>query len=106
MGVDYSGNFGIGFQVLIPKLEEDHEYYDDDLGYLEHLLEDKEFNYFEVGEGSYTGNTNDIFVCLCVPFIDGKFNYVKAAELKEFLTLHDLISKDDQIDSVGGLNVW
>jgi hypothetical protein len=46
MGVDYSGNFGIGFKVLIPELEEGHEYYDDVLGYLESLLENTEFNYF------------------------------------------------------------
>jgi hypothetical protein len=106
MGVDYSGNFGVGFQVYIPELEEEHEYYDDDLAYVEFLLEDKEFYYFEVGEGSYTGEKNDIFVCLDVAFIDGKFNNLRAAELKEFLILHDLILKDTEIDSVGGLNVW
>jgi hypothetical protein len=106
MGVDYSGNFGIGFKVLIPELEEDHEYYDDVLGYLESLLENTEFNCFEVGEGSYTGEEDDIFVCLDVPFMHGKFNEVRASELKTFLELHNLITKGAQIDSVGGLNVW
>jgi hypothetical protein len=106
MGVDYSGNFGIGFQVQIPELEEDHEYYEDELGYLDSLLGDTEFNYFEVGEGSYTGDANDVFVCLDVPFIHGKFNEARASELKTFLELHNLITKGAQIDSVGGLNVW
>jgi hypothetical protein len=106
MGLDYTGNFGVGFQVYIPELEEEHEYYDDEIGYLEYLLAATDFNYFQVGAESYSGEPNQIFVCLDNPFVEGKFNELKSIELKEFLDLYSILTDVDDIQSVGGLRVW
>jgi hypothetical protein len=60
MGVDYSGNYGIGIQVYTPD--------------------------FEIGEGNYTGDNDDIYIVIDNPFEDGYCALgEKANKLIEFL---------------------
>lgn len=35
MGINYSENYGIGVQVSVPKLNENHEFHEDDYSYFE-----------------------------------------------------------------------
>jgi hypothetical protein len=114
MSVDYSANFGIGFKVRHPQSNEklDNEYDGDfvDFFYQEiaPLIEKKEeFQYFEVGEGSYDGTENEIYVTIkggLAPMWDQALK--KCVELKTFLWSLDLISLEDQADIVGGLEVY
>ena len=106
MSVDYTGNFGVGFQVYIPELEEEHEYYEDETGYLEYLVAATDFHCFQVGSEMYSGESNLNYVCLNNPFVKGKFNELKAIELKYFLDLYNIATDVDFIQSVGGLKVW
>ena len=105
MSVDYTGSFGVGFQVYIPELDEDYEYYEDEVGYLEYLVSATDFHYFQVGDESYSGKPNLNFVCLNNPFVKGKFNELKSIELKEFLDLYNIVTDVEFIQEVGGLRV-
>lgn len=105
MGVDYTGNYGIGIKIFIPELDENHEYYNDEIGYLESLLEDTSYSYFEVGEGSYTGNPNDYYIEIKNPFEDGYDIQNKVNALMTFLD-EKQIESEGRVDIIGGLNVW
>ena len=106
MGVDYSGNFGIGIQIFLPEFEEDHEWFEDETGWLDEILKDKDYFYFEVGEGSYTGEQNEMYLCIDEPFEDGYCGLTyKAKLLIDFLEENN-ITYEGKVDVVGGLNVW
>lgn len=105
MGVDYSGNYGIGVKVLVPELEEEHDYFDDELGYVDNLLKDTEYEYFEVGDGSYSGKKDDLYICFKNPFKDGYNIEDKVIELYLFLSNTDL-EVIGKVNEVGGLRVW
>lgn len=105
MGVDYTGNYGIGVQVYLPDFEEDHEWYDDRLGYLEDVLENAPYSYFEVGEGNYTGEDDDIYICIDKPFENGYDITEKVNSLLEFLENTEL-TVIGKVDEVGGLRIW
>ena len=64
MGVDYTGNYGIGVKVIKKEFTEDSEYYEDFNTYLDDVLENTNYYYFEVGEGSYTGEDNYFYICI------------------------------------------
>jgi hypothetical protein len=106
MGVDYSGNYGIGIQVALPDFEEDSDWYEDELGFLESILLGTNYYYFEVGEGSYTGNTDNIYICIDNPFKDGycALGY-KSDVLIKFLQ-ENKIEFYGTIDVVGGLRIY
>lgn len=105
MGVDYSANYGIGFKVepsetLRDTLANKDSYI---LEYIDEILEDK-YTYFEVGDASYTGGENTVYVVLAdekTPFnlIDSELD-----ELENLLTSKDLIVSERGL--VGGLNIW
>ena len=106
MGVDYSGNYGIGVKVIIPTIEDENdEWFEDELGYLDSLLQETDYYYFQVGESSYTGGEDDTYVCLDKPFEDGYDITNKVNQLIEFLqsTNLEVVGK---VDEVGGLRVW
>lgn len=105
MGVDYSGHYGLGFQVRLPEFEEDHEFYEDPIGYLDSVCRDTEFSFFEVKEGNYTGNENDYYVIIDNPFSNGLDVTEPANRLKAFLTENN-IEFEGEIDTVGGLEIW
>lgn len=106
MGVDYSANYGIGFKVEATARLYDRE--DDDFilqEYLEETLSD-DYRYFEVGDGSYTGEENDVYVI----FRD-KVGLAPLENYKDRLDvlrkhLEDLLLEVSEEGLVGGLNVW
>lgn len=104
MGVDYSGNYGIGFKVALPEFDEDHEYFEDERSWLEEITDDK-FDWFEVGDAMYTGGKNEIYVCIKNPFDEGLDITKKANELISFLN-ENKIKFEGEIDQVGGLEVY
>lgn len=106
MGVDYSGYFGFGIQVKKKEFPEDSEYHEDFIYYLDDLTtENKQFGYFEVGEGSYTGNEDEIYIYVENPFSEGYDVSAKAKLLIEFLEANE-IEYIDKPDIVGGLRVY
>lgn len=105
MGVDYSGNFGIGVQIKSQILTEDHEYYEDFIGYLDNALDDTDYFYFEVGDGMYSGEDNDVYVCIDNPFENGYCGLEeKVSVFYSFLAKNGL-ERIGEVDVVGGLEV-
>ena len=104
MGVDYSGHYGIGFKVLLPELPEDHEFFEDERFWLDDIIE-KRFDWFEVGEGMYTGEDNEIYICIKDPFENGLDITEKTNELISFLNEYNIKFEGD-INEVGGLEVY
>lgn len=102
MGVDYTGNYGIGVQVKRKEFEEDSEYYDDFYSYLDDVLDGTDYYYFEVGEGSYTGDENEVYICISKPFKDGYDIVKKSFDLYCFLAEKE-IEYVGEVDEVGGL---
>ena len=106
MGVDYSGNYGVGIQVYLPDFEEDEEWWDDSLGYLESILKDTSYSYFQVGDGNWTGVEDDIYVVIDNPFEDGYCALgEKVDKLIQFLQENKL-EFEGSVDVVGGLRIW
>lgn len=102
MGVDYTGNYGIGVKVLKKQFEEESEYYEDFNTYLDDVLENTNYYYFEVGEGSYTGEDNDFYICISNPFQDGLNIKDKVFAFYKFLQDNN-IEFEGEFDEVGGL---
>ena len=101
MGVDYSANFGIGFQIV-------DNYDDKDLSirdYLDELVDASKYSWFEVGSEPYCGNPNKFFVVLDdvqpLNTLEDRLEELKQHLLSEHFTLGD-----DVADVVGGLRVW
>lgn len=105
MGVEYSGNYGIGVRVKDKEFEQESEWFEDFWGYLDDVLEDTSYSYFEVGEGSYTGESNDIYVCIDNPFDNGYDIRDKVSAFKSFLAEKGIEYYGD-VDEIGGLNVY
>ncbi|OBS12813.1 hypothetical protein ATE49_15365 [Elizabethkingia miricola] len=103
MGVDYSANKGIGFMVNHNEFEDNEDF--DIREYLEEVLRGTGYQYFEVGEGAYTGETNEVYVVLSdfKPIQDLE---ERAQKLKDFLLQLHLVSEDSEYDLVGGLEVY
>jgi len=102
MGVDYTGNYGIGVKVLKKEFEEESEYYEDFNTYLDDILENTNYYYFEVGEGSYTGEDNDFYICISNPFEDGLNIKDKVFAFYSFLRENN-IEFEGEFNEVGGL---
>lgn len=109
MGVDYTGNYGIGCEVRLNELYfEQNEVDRDDwdtlfLEYLDDLLEDNDhYSYFEVGSEMYGGRGNSIFLILNNPFRDHYDITTKVNNLREFCE-NNLLIIESEIDVVGGL---
>ena len=52
MGVDYTANYGIGVNIYEKEFEEDSDYASDFISYLDDILEDTNYYYFEVGHAN------------------------------------------------------
>lgn len=104
MGVDYTANYGIGFQVNVPDYDELEEMNLDLDSYLSDILPSNT-SYFEVGQGNYTGEQNDYYVILDDDEINESL-LERCEELRAKLLSEGLISSDNKVSVVGGLNVW
>ena len=109
MGVDYTANYGIGVKLESLDFEElnleDIECMDE---YLDELPEPEgiETEYFEVGEGSYTGEDNDYYLCIKSPMNEGVRELKKKIDLFGNYLRRNNIKYVGKVDLVGGLNVW
>ena len=114
MGVDYSGNYGVGVQVefndLFEVIAEKYEVDVDDasdyiLEYLDELLEGTDYDYFEVGDRMYSGQPNEIYIAIKDVFKDGY-------DIREKVTNLIKICEDNgltmvgEVDVVGGLEIY
>jgi len=106
MGVDHQSNYGIGVLIKRKEFEEGHEYEDDFLTYLDDLLQDSSYEYFEVGEGSYTGEENDIYVVIKNPFENGYSGLNHKIDLLYKFLKEKEIEFDNEVDLVGGMHVY
>ena len=71
MGVDYDANYGIGFKIKLLNSVEHNEDKNYTIEHLESELDGERFEYFQVGEDCYGGDTNELFVCAVNPFEHG-----------------------------------
>lgn len=101
MGVDYTGHYGVGVQIKRQEDTEDKDFID----FLDEIIEDTGFYYFEVGKGNYTDDGNEIFLSLKEPFKDGYNIQQKVNELLDFITRHKL-ERVGEVKEVGGLEIW
>jgi len=104
MSVDYRGNYGIGIQVVRQEFEEGHEYYEDFLGWLDEQLDGYAYDYFEVGESTYVGGEDEIYVSFKDPFRNGYDLEASVDELLAFLKINK-IEYIGKVDVVGGLRI-
>lgn len=101
MGVDYSANFGVGFRIKAD-IDENDEL--NVIDYLEELIDVSKYNWFEVGDGNYTGKDNDYYVVLDdIKPINTLEDRIE--ELREHLLSEHFIIEEDW-DLVGGLEIW
>lgn len=109
MGVDYTGNFGIGVKII--EIEFTEEMVEDGIDTMCEYMEDISSKtdiattYFEIGEESYGGERNEWYMCLKKPFKDGVYNQQEANNLMKYLD-EDKIDYEGKIDCIGGINVW
>jgi len=104
MGVDYDGNYGIGYKVTESDDISEAELEDGLAEYLYGKVGDG-FEHFEVGEGCYTGDKNDIFIVIKDAFKDGLDLTSKKKALDDELTRLKL-TPVGEFGDVGGLYVW
>lgn len=104
MGIDYDANFGLGYQV-----EPSDEISEEDLeeGLAEYLWGElgSDFDHFEVGRGSYSGEEDDCFVVTKEEINErSDLQAIKAALDKELERLR--VEPVSTFTIVGGLRVW
>ncbi len=97
MGVDYNANFGIGFKVNIPDCEDVYEK-------LKEIPEG--YGYFLVGDGSYTGKEDDIYIVIKDIFKDGYEGIEQKGEILRKAISDMGIEVEGKLDIVGGLRIW
>lgn len=106
MGVDYTGNYGIGIQIYKKEFDADHEWFEDFEGCLDELIGEKDYYYFEVGSHMYGGDENELYLCIDEPFKNGYCGLEeKVSVLLSFLAENE-IEYEGTVDVVGGLNIW
>ena len=109
MGVDYSGNFGIGVKIKKVKFTKEmiEEGIDCMTEYLEEISSktDLKLEYFSVGDSAYTGGDDDLYLCLKTPFKKGVYQQGDADKLIKYLEENN-IKYIGSIDCVGGICVW
>lgn len=105
MGVDYSGHHGIGVKIYTKELEEESEYFEDFLTYLDDIVTEDYF-YFEVGDCNYSGEDNDLYLCIKDPFNGGLELFNKRVNDLFLFLKENEIEHEKQISSVGGLEIW
>jgi hypothetical protein len=103
MGVDYSANFGIGVQIDIESMgfESNGEVYD----FLETILENTEYKYFETDASGYTGNIGKFYIIINNPFSES-YDIIRKVRLFDlFLSKNNVKYFGYRIDIVGGLRI-
>ena len=108
MGVDYRGNFGIGTQIHGSKIEDLEIESLSEFVYelLEDTKESELYQTFQTGEGNYSGEENEQFICIKDPFRDGIEGLEKKwNQLKTFLD-EKKIDYNPTINAIGGLYVY
>lgn len=114
MGVDYSGNYGVGVQVefdnLYEVIAEKYEVDVDDASdyiadHLDELLQGTDYVYFEVGDRMYSGQPNKIFIEINDVFKDGYDITEKVTNLTKFCEDNGL-TVVGEVDVVGGLEIY
>lgn len=111
MGVDFTGHYGIG--VKIDSIDFDEEELDKEIAELGHMCEFLDenlnteiYNWFEVGDGNYSGKENDFYIVIKDPFKDGLNNLEqKKDKLLQHIKEIGLEISDD-FGVVGGLEVY
>lgn len=109
MGVDYDAKYGIGYEICPNHDNEcDYEYFDIE-SYLDDIVNKYsdilKLTYFQTGEGDYTGDTNEYYLCVKNPFKDGY-------DLTKIKNKLDKIIRDEGLETVGkfglvgGLHVY
>lgn len=109
MGVDYSGHYGIGVQVKVIDFEDENtpkeiRELDNMYEFLDETLKDG-YSWFEVGEGSYTGEENSFFVKIQEPFKNGFDLTLIKDEFMEYVKSIGL-TPIGEFGSIGGLEVY
>lgn len=105
MGVSYEANYGIGFQLNTKQLREKAlEKCEGDIGlYLDNIVTPG-IDWFQVGEGFYSGEDNDYFLEIVNPFSEGiEGLYDKREELFQVINCHGL--EFSEFGLMGGLYV-
>ena len=109
MGVDYSGNFGVGVKIEEVKFTKEmiESGIDCMAEYLEEIVNKTELKlvYFGVGDSAYTGGEDDFYLCLKTPFKKGVYQQDEADKLIKYLE-DNSIKYTGSIDCVGGIRVW
>ena len=104
MGVDYKGQYGIGYEVELTSMEdEDGEELSMGDG-LDDRLGDG-FEWFQVGSGSYSGRPDRYFVAIVDPFANGLDLTEKKNALDAELERIGL-KPIGAFNAIGGLYVW
>ena len=104
MSVDYTGNYGIGYEVIFGEDICDEDMSDGLIDYIDNQIGDN-FSCFEVGSGNYTGEDNDVYIVLKNPFCDGLDLSSKKIEIDNEIKRLKLEAIGD-FDSVGGVCMW
>lgn len=103
MGVDYTGNYGIGVKVIRKEFSEDSEYFEEFNSYLDDILENTNYYYFEVGD-SYEEVT-DFYICISnfieFPLVVSNLEE-KITKFIKFLNKNE-IEFEGEVNEVGGL---
>ena len=114
MGVDYRGNYGVGvqvefgnlYEVIAEKYKVDVESAEEyALEYLDDLITGTDYNYFELGEGFYTGQPNEVYIEVNDVFKDGYNITEKVTNLIKFCEDNGL-TMVGEVGVVGGLEIY
>lgn len=104
MGVDYTGQYGIGYEV---EYVEHTDADGDDLGmadFLDESLSDG-FEWFQVGNGSYSGRPDRYFVAIEKPF-DGGLDLTNKKKSLDAELERIGLTPIGEFNVIGGLYVW
>jgi hypothetical protein len=111
MGVDYTGHYGIGIEVEC--IDFDDENLSSEVAELEVMcefldtkLDGSKYGWFEVGQGSYTGEQDDCYIKIKEPFADG---YAALEQKKQELLKHIEeigLKPKGEFGLIGGMQMW
>jgi len=110
MGVDYSGNYGIGVWLCIPEEDKIEEHDDVMYMYIGSIFESYELGfdveYFQTGMGAYDGSENRYFLCIANPFEGGIDAFVERYNAFGKFLAENRVDYHGVIGCVGGLHMY
>ena len=105
MSVDYTGHFGIGYEIIESDKISDEDIEEGLSEYLHEIDIDKRFSFFQVGSGSYTGEENKHYLIVKNPFSCGlDLSRMKIILDNEIGRLR--LESIGEFKVVGGLEMW